>query len=311
MHKYFITLIVLAFEINLLMAQCPEDELVLQCQEDVTNFIQNYPNCTGLDDRVETLEGFDSLTEIGGDISIPVGGRIKDFTGLETLKKLGGITCIYCDIESLKGLENVEEIFNSLSFGPGSFVNDFSALNNLKSIGGSIELLGGSMESESFTNLESIGGSIEISHEFRTRSLNGFNNLKSISGIEINSIHNLISITGFNNLKSCSWLGISDNDSLQFITGFEILDSVNSISISNNNRLTDISGLSGVDHISENLRIVSNELLNQCSIESVCNHIRNDGQNLIQNNTEGCNFANEVLESCMPDKPSAGFFNCD
>jgi|GEM_PF-4145102 len=337
---------------NFLIAQCPEEGLHLRCQEDLSNFILNYPDCTeiesltlvycdenecnnclnsleGLDkilkirdylyfmtltnDQFTNLKGLSNLTEIGGIILMPMASPITDFTGLESLKKIGGIECPYCPLKSLNGLNNVEEITGNIYFGDAARLENTNALSSLKTVGGNITITN-SLNSFNLDSLVNVGGYIELWGTSITE-LNGLNRLRAINYINITNNRRLIEVNGFQSLDSLDSLGslIFDyNRSLKSVTGFSELKYVNRFILTENDSLTNISGLNNVEEINSNLTIKNNAQLSDCSIESICDHLQNNGSYTIENNEEGCNSAAEILERCViADKPATGSFTCE
>ncbi|HHH52405.1 MAG TPA: hypothetical protein ENK91_01995, partial [Bacteroidetes bacterium] len=87
---------------NYSFAQCPDDpNVTLHTQTDVNNFLEQYPNCTELNNL-----GFESGDE--GDI-------INDISGFSSLQNLTGrLNIYYTDLTQLTGLNNLEHIYGGL-----------------------------------------------------------------------------------------------------------------------------------------------------------------------------------------------------
>jgi len=353
MKKIFLGIAFFYLLPNFLIAQCPEEGLHLRCQEDLSNFILNYPDCTeiesltlvycdenecnnclnsleGLDkilkirdylffmtlsnDQFTNLKGLSNLTEIGGIISMLIASPITDFTGLESVKKIGGIECPYCPLKSLNGLNNVEEITGNINFGEVPRLENTNGLSSLKTVGGDISIDTNWLKSFNLDSLVNVGGYIEL-WDTSIKELNGLNRLRAINYIRIFNNNRLIEVNGFQSLDSLDSLGsliFSSNRSLKSVTGFSELKYVYNLFLWGNDSLTNISGLNNVEEINSNLTIRNNAQLSDCSIESICDHLQNNGSYTIENNEEGCNSAAEIIERCViADKPATGSFTCE
>jgi len=326
---------------NHLMAQCPEGAVSLRCQEDITNFIQNYPNCAEIesltllycdesecdeclysfaglsqitkikgnldfvtlsDDNFTTLNGLDNLIEIGGSIHIPIGTSIKDFSGLGSLKKLGGIYCPYCGLETTNGFTNLEEITGSIFFGEESRLEKITGFGNLKTVGGSITFESGILNDNSLKELDSIGGNLSLSFNGSLTSINAFNKLESVNDIVIYGNQNLIEITGFQNLESIGEnLSLRKNNSLINVNTFNKLETTKSIAIYDNENLIEIKGFQNLQSLN-NLGISGNDSLKTIDgfneIESIVDRINITNNPALLSLFEGANFEfSNVTES--------------
>jgi len=360
MKNVFVNIIVLLLKFNLLIAQCPEgDVLIVKCQEDLSNFALNYPNCTELnnisieiplnedcENRLINFRGLENIRTINGDINLTFGGYLqsfeglnnveeikgiiysfipgaqllKNFIGLEKLKKFGGIDCHYCGgFTSFKGLINLEEITGSLYFDPFSRIIDVAALPNLKRINLSLAIPDAAFDKESFKNLEYVGGKIDLfrlrvideekQETILTDTLNMFNKLKTAGSVEITFTVNYKVVSGFKNLENLDRLYIT-RSGIKSILGFSKVKSLETLIIASNKSIYDISGLHNLE-VSNNIEITGNPQLTECSIESICSYLPNNEEYLIEDNKEGCNSAFEILNKCSRAKPETGSFGCN
>jgi len=297
MRKYLILTTILCFaiisEIFGQVNPCiTEDIIEFNTQQEVDNFPSNYPNYTQISesividdnsgvDNITNLDSLYQITSIAGTLHL-IGSTITDFSGLENLNSIGG--CLRLDFP-----------YNLVSF---------SGLENLNSIGGDFTITDPTnlVSLSGLENLNSIGGELYMSSCFELTNIAGLENLNSIGGnLRIEGNDELVSLSGLENLTSVGGdLYISGNGSVADFSGLENLNSVGGgIYISGNDMLTDISGLENINHTDiTQLSIKYNSTLSLCGVESICKYLVNGGATDIENNAEGCNTVEEIVESC-------------
>jgi hypothetical protein len=124
MRKSLLLLFFLCLGINL-YGQCPTTTVTIITQEDIDNFILDYPNCTVIptniligDSEITNLNGLSHITEIQGNLKIgdengsDFGTNVINFQGLNNLTTLGGYLFISTNDElvSFSGLESLTSI---------------------------------------------------------------------------------------------------------------------------------------------------------------------------------------------------------
>ncbi len=83
------------------------------------------------------------------------------------------------------------------------------------------------------------------------------------------------------------------------MNGFEnIASSMNTLGIYSNPLLNNIDALANIESIYGYKIILDNDLLSDYSIESVCFHLKNNGNSVINKNSNKCNDVTEVLGYC-------------
>jgi hypothetical protein len=142
--------------------------------------------------------------------------------------------------------------------------------------------------------------------------------LKTVRSINITGLQNLVSVgddfyitrndaltglTGLDNLYSLGgdFFIIDENSSLPDLTGLSGLTSIgNNIYIENNSSLVSLMGIENIEPGSIGfLKISGNNLLSECDVKSVCDYLASTGAvSEIENNSTGCNNADEVKEAC-------------
>ncbi|MEL6810013.1 MAG: T9SS type A sorting domain-containing protein [Bacteroidota bacterium] len=104
------------------LAQCPTTDIVMNTQEDVDNFVLDYPGCTELlealiidGNTIENLKGLGSIERIGGSLRILETG-LTHLMGLDQLQSVGGEfqlqgNDMLIDLEGLFSLDSVLRLF--------------------------------------------------------------------------------------------------------------------------------------------------------------------------------------------------------
>lgn len=220
-------------------AQCNAGTILLNTQELVNNFPNNYPGCHKV---------------IG---SLLIGGSLTSLAPLSQIDTVTGEIYIGSpysapELTSLHGLHNLKYVGSDL-FVDGAVLNDISALNSLTSVGGTFRIRGDSLTSlPPFSNLASVGRLL-ISASALT-SINSFNSLTNVSiggeNIQISNNANLTSINGFNSIEVAPTINISNNANLTSINGFNALNTdKQDVIINSNPQLTIINAFHSLDSI--------------------------------------------------------------
>ena len=313
-----------------LVGQCPTRNINFSTQAQVDEFLIEYPNCRDFPGRiningsVENLNGLSNITSIGGSLVISNIQNLKSFKGLENLTSIGGnidmphisfknfeglenLTSIGGDLiawpnplESFQGLENLTTIGGDLSAGY-SLLTNFRGLENLSEIGG---IFGAGFNDflvnfEGLESLESIGESLITDGNPSLINYQGLEKLKSI-GSSVNAFGNesLANFQGLENLKSIGGdFFLSGNKSLINFKGLENLSSIEGIfSITRNDNLITLSDLRNLTDV-EIFVVTSNPMLTNCELSIICELLL---KNLaaIEDNSTGCNSAEDLLEFC-------------
>ena len=226
MKKSFTILYFLFFAFHL-YSQCPTGDLLFETQQEIDNFLINYPNCTAIDGDV--------------DISPPLENE--------------------ADITNLNGLQNITSISGSLTIY-NSNISDFNGLQNLNHVGGSlsISLLDVLQNFKGLENLTSVGSlSIYLNYPTAiTFDINTpiFNALAGeVSYIRITIKNSTGELTGFNNITSVGYMVLEDNGGFDFINVFENLQTIHQDLFFHDNATEHISGFSNLYSIGRNFEI--------------------------------------------------------
>ena len=206
--------------------------------------LEGYEEVSGnlaISGNVPNIESLESLTHVGGNLTISNGDALTSLRGLDNLTAIGGTLNISNEVlTSLDGLGN-------LSTANGLNIHSNSSLVSLAGLDG----------------LLSVDGDVWINSNYTMTSLDGLDNLNSIEGqLHIYSQTELTSVTGLASLTTIGDLfALYDNPSITGLTGLEALTSTGSFNITRNNALLSLEGLSGLTHVNGSLDINSNAVL--------------------------------------------------
>ncbi len=322
---------------NIMLAQCPQGEVVLETQAEVDNFAVLYPNCTEVDSlRIGTLidsnstdimdlSSLSQITSIGDYLWIENNESLASLDGLENLNSVGALLILgNATLVDLSSLGNLSLIPGLLAISTNNALTSLSGLGNITSIGAidihhndaltslygldsltSVHSIVRILENSNLINLNglsnlvSIGGIVEIEHNANLTSLSGLDNLISIGGfLRISDNDSLATLSGLANLASIEEdLGIHRNDNLMNLTGLGNLASMRFLSITNNNNLSSLEGLNQLN-TEGGLHIAGNPTLSICAIPPICDYLESGVTAEIGNNSYGCNSSEEVLSFC-------------
>lgn len=262
-------------------SQCPDEDIVLNNQGEVEDFIRDFSDCENLPGdlfigaEIVDLSDLSFLKSINGSLKI-IDTRISDISNFAKLKVIGGDLIIegVPELEELKGFNDLEEIGGSLMVRFSQKLSLINGFHSLRKIGNNflfseialinlsgfekLEIIEGDFEISklphgitAFEELELVGGGFKISNT-GINFITGFNKLSSIGSLvqeggdfvlAVNE--ELIELSGFNNLtKIYGDLQISTNHALPDIKGIKSLGEISgSLEIHDNLSLTTLEGL--------------------------------------------------------------------
>ena len=328
---YFILMLCWSFSATLLAQDCPTGTLMIQDLADINDFLQNYPDCTELED----------LFIYDGSIT-----NLNAFSNIETIT--GNLTIWGHNMASLNGLQNITSIDGDLIIAENNSLTDISALSNLEHLGGGLTLTD-CPEISSISAFQSLTTAefITLSNLQDLQSLDGLQNITHLPGgiqIEdcaISDLNDLSSLTHTGGLKLIDLPFVSsleglvsletiDNDGLHLdavyglsnlvgldielitsnlrilncynLTSFEGLGGIagnfDLVQIEDNTQLSSLQGLDNIELIEELLMIKGNPSLFSCAIFPVCFHLDNSSAYVIESNGIGCNNKPEIMDEC-------------
>lgn len=279
------------------------------------------------------LAGLDSLTSVGSSIYIASNGALSGLTGLDNLKTVGwGFSISHNPLlTNLVGLEKLTSTTGGLRIQDNKKLTSLNGLDNLSSThwldiydnpkltsiaslknltsvtGNHAELWiwnNYALESlEGLHNITTVDGSLSILSNTVLKNLNGLKKITTINGsLEIANNSALTNLAGLENLNFIEFdLWLLFNDSIRNLTGLENLNSLGrSLWIFDNPSLVSLEGIENMDTASiSDLYISENFALSDCAIKSICAYLaKPDAIVTIENNSEGCNTAEELKTAC-------------
>ncbi len=284
MKKLILIITVVAISHTIAFSQgCLPEGIIFTTQAKIDSFPINYPGCT-------EIEGYVAIYE-----SWPYGSDINNLNGLNTLTSIGGnLTICGCDtLVTLTGLENLTTVAGDLRIDGNYAMTSITGLGNLTSIGGDYRI-----------GCCGCGGSPETPHGNPVlTSITGLENISSVGGDLVIGLNGtLTGLTWLGNLTSIAGdLYICSNDSLTGLSGLENLSSIGGgIIIDGNDALVSLSGIDNIDEASMvNLKIVNNTSLSNCEVQSICDFLATpNGAVDIYSNAPGCNNPPEIASGC-------------
>lgn len=269
---------------------CLAGGITFSTQAEIDQFQTNYPGCTEIQGDVTingnnicNLDGLESVTFIGGNLSIICNYSLSDIDGLGNLTSIGGILQL-SDNPSLTSLT----AFANLASTGSLLISDNVAL---------VSMAG-------FESLTSISGWLSISGTDLMNNLMGLENLSTVGGtLYLGENNALTSLYGLNNLSAIGGsLDINENPALASLMGLEHLSNVEGeILIAGNTALTSLSGIDQIGAGSiAGITIHDNPLLTACDVQSICEYLASPGGSVsIYGNAPGCNSPGEVESACL------------
>jgi len=240
---------------------------------------------------VEQLEGLNSLTTIGGSLTILNSGSLKSLDGLQNLTSIGGGISIHQNenLESLSGLDNLKSIGGGISISSNRNLKNLTGLGGLEFLGGYLSvdltesmegfapldtLTGLSLEGCSIPSIAGLESVVHIKEDFFVVACNGLTDFAGLANLEtiggnftIERVPGLTSFAMPNLVEIGGGLDLRDNESLQNFEGLENLQTVGSLGVSENRILENFQGLANLQTtgslgITENPMLQSFEGLN-------------------------------------------------
>jgi hypothetical protein len=291
----------------------PYGDYYFHTQQEIDSFQSDYSNCQEIEGNmlisgndIKNLTGLNIITSVGGNLGIFACDSLLNLTGLDNLQNIAGLLAIDGNqvMVDFTGLDILDEIGGNLYIGGYSYIpwGEYllcygnPALKNLNGLG----------------NLETIAGGLNIHCNDSITDFSGLNSLIFVGGsFQFGGNESLTSVSGIENLNQIAGsldIGITShniplgNPSLNSLSGFSDIESIDGyqLSIVGCDSLTNLTGLDNVNLDSiQKLRIMYNDLLSTCEVESICEYLVKPGSSVvIINNADGCNNPEEVEEAC-------------
>ena len=266
-------------------------DYILENDSDL-QLLKGYTTVTGsliIGPNINSLEGLESLSTIGGGLSIKDNNALSSLSGLDNVTSVDGDLLIDdIAITSLSGLGKLTSVGGDLKIGD-SYYESNDSLTSLSGLG----------------NLVSVGGDLEIRYNKALTSLNGLDNLTSVGGnLNIESNKVLTNLSGLQNVTSVvGSLDIVWNSALTTLSGLQNITSVGgTLHIYGNAVLTSLSGLENLTSVGEGLNILDNATLSSLGLGSlrfVGSSLFNGGFHIEDNPALCKSMAEELRNQCI------------
>ena len=185
---------------------CVPEGISFVIQQDVNDFLINYPECTEIEGSVEfhgsmwDLSPLSNIISIGGDLTFTDCDNLTSFQGLNSLTSVGGKFKMYdCqELTNLNGLSSLNSIGGEMEINQNYNLISLYGTSSLTSIGGQLKIMSNSnmLSLYGINNLTAIEGKILIQNNGDLVSLEELENLDSETISELTIIYN-------NELKIC------------------------------------------------------------------------------------------------------------
>ena len=211
--------------------------------------------------NIETLDHFNTLTQIGGTLGI-FGGVLDTVRGFNNLVDVSSFP-----LGSLQGLQflggfgSLEVYHEDFIISDSYYLETIEAFSALHTIQGNfmIENNANLNEISNFVSLKTVEGTFRINDNFRLNTIADFNTLEEVlydsplaigRAFEITNNNNLNKVTSFNALELLNGeLEIDQNNKLDSIVGFNALTEVEFLSSSEFNNFKYLDGFNSLDTI--------------------------------------------------------------
>ncbi len=261
------------------ISPCPIGDVILLNQNQVDQFIIDYPTCTEIDGNLfvtgslNDLSPLSNLVTIHGDFSLSTySSALSTLTGIHNIATVDGELSLY-----INGTTNITDLteltalatINSLKIG-GSSLTSMTGLENLTSLNGGLTI----NDADNLTNLtglqniNSIGGDVYLNDNLLLQDLTLLSTISNwnLNQLTISQNNALIDLNGFQNVTSVEKLVVSLNDNLITLNGLNSLTNIGanpyySLEVSHNQDLQSIAALSNVTSIGGGISMTWNQNL--------------------------------------------------
>jgi len=257
MKKHLLFILSVLVSINYLFAQCPEGDVELQTQEDITKFSTDFPECavikgdltignTATQDNITDLTELQKLEEIEGNLRIGYNHNLTNLNGLQNILKVQGSIDIEVNkrLESLEGLNKVRYVGDMLYISKNDKINNINAIENLDTIG-ALSIF----DNDSLKNLNGLGDLV-IEQDICISGNNALPNLVGLKDVQVGGNCSILknavleNLNGLqNNVIFLGSLSIRSNPSLKSLSGLENMTTLKVLDISNNENLNSLNEL--------------------------------------------------------------------
>lgn len=289
--KYIFILIIGAIISTSICSQsCITDSLVIRSQEQLDDFLLQYPDCDSILgnviieqkhwtnpewSKISNITALQNIKYIGGDLKIHFNSDLESIEGLNNLEKIQGSLYLgRISVPDILPLSSLNSIGNDLTLEYFKNLTNFNGLEGIDTIHGTLTVFANKklVNLNGLSDLQYIKSDLFITSNKAMSSMDGVNNLNLVGGsMRLNFMDSLISLNGLENLDSIrGYFHIS----LKAINSFEGMSSLKSIGkellVSRTNKIKSFKGLDNLTHIGSDLIIKNNyELENLDHLEGL------------------------------------------
>jgi len=215
------------------------------------------------------FKGLENLEIVGRDFYhhfwIENNQSLKNFYGLKKLKITKGwfIVCNNNSLVDLKGLDSYTTSNGNFSIGTCEKLISLDGLEKMLFISGVVLLANNPKLTDlsAWKNLVGFSDEVFINNNESLASVNCFNKIQQLEGIELKDNKVLTDLGGFNNINSLKFITINNNDLLHDLSPFNNIESLDYLNIESSNSITDLQGFCNLKSIKEVLTIFNNPKL--------------------------------------------------
>lgn len=243
-HNQFVTFVSLLLfftsllSSQILFAQCPSGDILLETQAQVDQFVSDFPSCT----------------QVSGNLKIK-GNEVTDISFLQNIIRIDGDLHVELSGVTALPLGNIKSVGNDLIIYGNEFITALD-VPNISFIGRNL-IINGNRDLiiiSGFYDIVSLNH-LGISHNWYLTTMPEFNKLESLTEItQITENTYLQEIRGFNSLVCAAGIQIHGNDRLNVIDGFHslvtILGSFGGLTITVNTLIESIEGFENLEQVS-------------------------------------------------------------
>lgn len=217
---------------------------------------------------LRSLEGLEKLTGNNGYLYIINNDQLTDLNGLNNLSynHFGELRIEGCDqLLNLHGLEEFRWLDGDIMIKDNPILEDITAFGNLNFITGRVRIINNaSLQSvDGFESVHKVDG-IELYDNMMLSDLNGFNSLDAITSVIVLKNNSaLTNLSGLEKISTCEYLTIENSPSLTSLKGLENLQEIKyKITISH-------SGLFNLNELGNLTRTQRLELSDNSNLENI------------------------------------------
>ena len=267
--------------------------------------------------ELKVIEGFEGLVEISNFFIISDNIGICKVSGFNNAyintiyfrnnKSLQEINGFNGEYNYCQNLNSVVQSGATLSFFKNDSLQRIKGFDGLRCVRAVFVSQNPQLKEVEICNGAEAVGEFTVQNNLTLEKLVAFNEVKRtyvFRRFELSDNSELNDLQIFKKIKNIEYIILRDLKIKSLNGSFGMVDSVyldgvdGIIEISGNKYLTDISSLENLKYVSK-IIIVSNKNLGECSIESICNHIKVGRETIFGiNNYPGCRSVNQVLSKC-------------